>query len=102
MITVPASSYLFLPAPRQFNPAFILDLIELFIARAKFPHRFFNDNVRQKKSFYFMHLAITSGEAIETTIKIFKIKNYRPAIFLVSVNVMCYLFVINQLHPTTF
>ena len=103
MITVPASSYLFLPAPRQFNPAFILDLTELFIARAKFPHRFFNDNVRQKKkSFYFMHLAITSGEAIETTIKIFKIKNYRPAIFLVSVNVMCYLFVVNQLHPTTF
>jgi hypothetical protein len=47
MITVPASSYLFLPAPRQFNPAFILDLTELFIARAKFPHRFFNDNVRQ-------------------------------------------------------
>nr|CEP28147.1 hypothetical protein KV8917_100022 [Klebsiella variicola] len=56
----------------------------------------------RKKSFYFMHLAITSGEAIETTIKIFKIKNYRPAIFLVSVNVMCYLFVVNQLHPTTF
>ena len=49
-----------------------------------------------------MHLAITSGEAIETMIKIFKIKNYRPAIFLVSVNVMCYLFVVNQLHPTTF
>lgn len=50
MITVPASSYLFLPAPRQFNHAFILDLTELFIARTKFPHRFFNDNVRQKKN----------------------------------------------------
>ena len=53
MITVPASSYLFLPAPRQFNPAFILDLTELFIARVKFPHRFFNDNVRQKKILLF-------------------------------------------------
>ena len=53
MITVPASSYLFLPAPRQFNPAFILDLTELFIARAKFPHRFFNDNMRQKKILLF-------------------------------------------------
>ncbi|AHM83355.1 hypothetical protein KPNJ1_00949 [Klebsiella pneumoniae 30660/NJST258_1] len=35
-------------------------------------------------------------------IKIFKIKNYHPTIFLVSGNVICYQFVINHLHPVPF